>query len=106
MKDVTDKEEKGVKVNSFMSLFAIYCFVYASGNAIAKCFAMLRDMFILWNCPSMKQYIESLNVYSSKYFSFLQPHCLAHEIGAGAPCLTCGDKCPGLDLHFWRYSSR
>jgi hypothetical protein len=31
-----------------------------------------------------------------------KPHCLAHEIGAGAPCLTCGDKCPGLDLHFWR----
>jgi len=31
-----------------------------------------------------------------------KPHRLAHEIGAGAPCLTCGDKCPGLDLHFWR----
>ncbi|XP_049793023.1 testin isoform X5 [Schistocerca nitens] len=27
---------------------------------------------------------------------------LAHEIGAGAPCLSCGDACPGLDLHFWR----
>ncbi|XP_063236583.1 testin [Bacillus rossius redtenbacheri] len=27
---------------------------------------------------------------------------LAHEIGAGAPCLTCGEACPGLDLHFWR----
>lgn len=27
---------------------------------------------------------------------------LAHEIGAGAPCLSCGDSCPGLDLHFWR----
>jgi len=50
-------------------------------------------------------YIESLNVYSNKYFSFLQPHCLAHEIGAGAPCLTCGDTCPGLDLHFWRYAA-
>ncbi|XP_077992769.1 testin-like isoform X2 [Glandiceps talaboti] len=25
-----------------------------------------------------------------------------HEIGAGAPCLKCGDACPGLDLHFWR----
>lgn len=49
--------------------------------------------------------IESLNVYSSKYFSFLQPHRLAHEIGAGAPCLTCGDTCPGLDLHFWRYAA-
>lgn len=29
-------------------------------------------------------------------------HRLAHEIGAGAPCLSCGDSCPGLDLHFWR----
>uniref|UniRef100_H2YE76 Testin n=1 Tax=Ciona savignyi TaxID=51511 RepID=H2YE76_CIOSA len=27
---------------------------------------------------------------------------LTHEVGAGAPCLKCGDKCPGLDLHFWR----
>nr|XP_002734641.1 PREDICTED: testin-like [Saccoglossus kowalevskii] len=25
-----------------------------------------------------------------------------HEVGAGAPCLKCGDRCPGLDLHFWR----
>ncbi|XP_070559462.1 testin-like isoform X2 [Ptychodera flava] len=25
-----------------------------------------------------------------------------HEVGAGAPCLKCGDACPGLDLHFWR----
>ncbi|KAK5637978.1 hypothetical protein RI129_012273 [Pyrocoelia pectoralis] len=27
---------------------------------------------------------------------------LGHEAGAGSPCLTCEDKCPGLDLHFWR----
>ncbi|XP_003701577.3 testin LIM domain protein [Megachile rotundata] len=27
---------------------------------------------------------------------------LAHEAGAGAPCVTCKAKCPGLDLHFWR----
>eukprot|EP00057_Strongylocentrotus_purpuratus_P035384 XP_798924.3 PREDICTED: testin isoform X1 [Strongylocentrotus purpuratus] len=27
---------------------------------------------------------------------------LGHEIGAGAPCLKCGDACTGLDLHFWR----
>ncbi|XP_020803330.1 uncharacterized protein LOC110180050 [Drosophila serrata] len=27
---------------------------------------------------------------------------LGHESGAGAPCLECKDKCPGLDLHFWR----
>ncbi|XP_067015125.2 uncharacterized protein Tes [Anabrus simplex] len=31
-----------------------------------------------------------------------RPHRLAHEIGAGSPCLSCGDACPGLDLHFWR----
>ena len=33
--------------------------------------------------------------------SYLQPK-LAHETGAGAPCLTCESACPGLDLHFWR----
>ncbi|XP_057313445.1 testin-like isoform X2 [Hydractinia symbiolongicarpus] len=27
---------------------------------------------------------------------------LAHERGAGAPCLKCGPACDGLDLHFWR----
>jgi len=27
---------------------------------------------------------------------------LAHERGAGSPCLKCGPKCEGLDLHFWR----
>jgi len=31
---------------------------------------------------------------------------LAHDIGAGAKCLNCKDKCPGLDLHFWRKSCR
>ncbi|XP_015115612.1 paxillin isoform X3 [Diachasma alloeum] len=27
---------------------------------------------------------------------------LAHEVGAGAPCIKCTVSCPGLDLHFWR----
>ncbi|XP_051979200.1 testin [Xyrauchen texanus] len=27
---------------------------------------------------------------------------LGHEIGAGASCLKCKDKCEGFDLHFWR----
>ncbi|EDW01376.1 uncharacterized protein LOC6560187 [Drosophila grimshawi] len=27
---------------------------------------------------------------------------LGHESGAGAPCGECKEKCPGLDLHFWR----
>lgn len=27
---------------------------------------------------------------------------LAHEAGAGAPCMVCSAACPGLDLHFWR----
>nr|XP_050849734.1 uncharacterized protein LOC127063706 isoform X1 [Vespula vulgaris] len=30
-----------------------------------------------------------------------KPH-LAHEAGAGAPCMICNALCPGLDLHFWR----
>ena len=29
-------------------------------------------------------------------------HVLGHEVGAGAPCLQCEDKCPGFQLHFWR----
>ncbi len=28
---------------------------------------------------------------------------LGHEIGAGAACLKCKDKCEGFDLHFWRF---
>jgi len=27
---------------------------------------------------------------------------LAHELGQGAPCLNCKDKCPGFQLHYWR----
>ncbi|KAK4312382.1 hypothetical protein Pmani_016202 [Petrolisthes manimaculis] len=27
---------------------------------------------------------------------------LAHDLGAGAKCNKCGDKCPGFELHFWR----
>lgn len=36
------------------------------------------------------------------YVYMFQQHKLAHEIGSGSNCLTCGDQCPGLDLHFWR----
>lgn len=28
---------------------------------------------------------------------------LAHDLGAGAKCNKCGDKCPGFELHFWRW---
>ena len=28
---------------------------------------------------------------------------LAHELGAGAKCLKCGDGCAGFQLHYWRY---
>lgn len=28
---------------------------------------------------------------------------LGHEIGAGAACLKCKDKCEGFELHFWRF---
>lgn len=31
-----------------------------------------------------------------------KPHKLAHEVGAGAPCLVCKEGCKGLNLHFWR----
>ena len=27
---------------------------------------------------------------------------LAHELGEGAQCTQCGDKCPGFQLHYWR----
>lgn len=27
---------------------------------------------------------------------------LGHELGSGAPCLKCKDKCEGFELHFWR----
>ena len=27
---------------------------------------------------------------------------LAHELGAGAKCLKCGDGCDGFQLHYWR----
>uniref|UniRef100_W5KWI3 Testin n=1 Tax=Astyanax mexicanus TaxID=7994 RepID=W5KWI3_ASTMX len=27
---------------------------------------------------------------------------LGHEVGAGAACLKCKDKCEGFELHFWR----
>uniref|UniRef100_W5NEZ8 Testin n=1 Tax=Lepisosteus oculatus TaxID=7918 RepID=W5NEZ8_LEPOC len=27
---------------------------------------------------------------------------LGHEVGSGAPCLKCKDKCEGFELHFWR----
>ena len=30
---------------------------------------------------------------------------LAHELGAGAKCLKCGDGCAGFQLHYWRYVS-
>ena len=33
----------------------------------------------------------------------LQQQTLLHEVNAGQPCLKCEDKCPGLEIHFWRY---
>ncbi|XP_064417113.1 testin [Latimeria chalumnae] len=27
---------------------------------------------------------------------------LGHELGSGAPCLKCKEKCEGFELHFWR----
>ena len=31
-----------------------------------------------------------------------KPTHLAHELGAGAKCLKCGDGCSGFQLHYWR----
>ena len=28
---------------------------------------------------------------------------IAHDLGAGQLCVKCGPKCPGFQLHFWRY---
>lgn len=36
------------------------------------------------------------------YFYNIFQTRLAHEIGAGSPCIKCTLNCPGLDLHFWR----
>jgi hypothetical protein len=27
---------------------------------------------------------------------------LAHELGEGARCQSCGDRCSGFQLHYWR----
>ena len=28
---------------------------------------------------------------------------LAHDLGAGMPCMKCKERCPGFQLHFWRF---
>uniref|UniRef100_A0A6A7G322 Testin n=1 Tax=Hirondellea gigas TaxID=1518452 RepID=A0A6A7G322_9CRUS len=49
----------------------------------------------------------SINPGASKYIEKIESRLnrkarLAHDLGAGAPCLKCGDKCPGFELHYWR----
>ncbi|KAF2360340.1 PET domain [Trinorchestia longiramus] len=46
--------------------------------------------------PNRQDYIEKLEARLQR------KNRLAHEIGAGAACLKCGDKCPGFELHYWR----
>lgn len=43
-----------------------------------------------------------MEILESKNQKLFQGHKLAHDLGAGSPCLQCKDNCPGLDLHFWR----
>lgn len=44
---------------------------------------------------------EWLVTLESRREKLTKARLLAHEIGAGASCKNC-EKCPGLDLHFWR----
>ncbi|ALC41079.1 Tes [Drosophila busckii] len=51
----------------------------------------------------------SVSEAAPEWLSRLERRCellkrskLGHESGAGAPCSECLEKCPGLDLHFWR----
>ncbi|CAG0904679.1 unnamed protein product, partial [Cyprideis torosa] len=48
----------------------------------------------------------SANPYLFEIEKRKKPSGLAHEQGAGTPCLNCEEKCPGLDLHFWRKTCR
>lgn len=48
--------------------------------------------------PAAPEWLSKLELRREK----LTKRRLGHESGAGAPCLTCNEKCPGLDLHFWR----
>ena len=52
---------------------------------------------------------ESINPGVSRYLEKIESRLnrkarLAHEIGAGAKCLKCKEKCPGFELHYWRYA--
>ncbi|XP_041460122.1 testin-like isoform X3 [Lytechinus variegatus] len=50
---------------------------------------------ILWVCV--------VTLFSWVFLKFNRERVtLGHEIGAGAPCIKCGDACTGLDLHYWR----
>ncbi|XP_026688793.1 testin-like [Diaphorina citri] len=55
----------------------------------------------------MATFEEGNQIKTQKWMEILESknqkgHKLAHDLGAGSPCLQCKDNCPGLDLHFWR----
>ncbi|XP_036332992.1 testin [Rhagoletis pomonella] len=54
------------------------------------------------NCVEEPVAPEWLSKLESRRENLQRSTKLSHEVGAGAPCGECGDKCPGLDLHFWR----
>ncbi|CAD7012318.1 unnamed protein product [Ceratitis capitata] len=54
------------------------------------------------NCVEEPVAPEWLSKLESRRENLQRATKLSHEVGAGAPCGECGDKCPGLDLHFWR----
>ncbi|KAF5893477.1 testin isoform X2, partial [Clarias magur] len=44
----------------------------------------------------------ALQVLGKSAWNGLDHMTLGHELGAGAACLKCKDKCEGFELHFWR----
>lgn len=54
------------------------------------------------NCVEEPVAPEWLSKLESRRENLQRATKLSHEVGAGAPCGECGEKCPGLDLHFWR----
>ncbi|XP_067628348.1 testin [Eurosta solidaginis] len=54
------------------------------------------------NCVEESVAPEWLSKLESRRENLQRSTKLSHEVGAGAPCGECGEKCPGLDLHFWR----
>lgn len=84
-------------------------------DIISLGFAVNSNILIIRN-PILSFFSKNLSAKMSAEVSSVRPNPyifdienrrkrrprLAHEIGAGAKCKKCGDKCPGFELHFWR----